>query len=542
MASLSGITSGPARQPRRPLPEFDFGRRPSELQAGFFDYVFNGEGNAVLKAVAGSGKSTSLVWALAYIPESAFVTILAFSAKIAPELKEKVAELGRRIGRPFKRVSVKTFHSLGFGAVLRKIGKGYGECEPDDRKLRKLFFAKFGPEADALYGSFVADLVSLGKGQGIGTHLCEDTPAAWEALVDHHALFLDSEEADEWTAIKFAHRLLMLSNEAALRGELDFDDMIYLPVLWRLSIWKNDWVFVDEAQDTNPCRRELARMTLQPWGRLVAVGDDAQAIFGFTGASHDALDQIREDFGARELPLTVSYRCPKIAETLVRAIPMIDNGFTVWEGAPAGVVEHLSEKEALAKLGPRDAVLCRNTAPLVNLAFRLISAGRGCVILGRDIGKSLRELVEKQSVATIKGLEGKLEAYRAREVKHLTKKGKEGRLVSWEKKIAAVHDRVDSLMSICRGLPEGERTVQGLLLRLDTMFRDDGRGVLTLCTMHKAKGLEWPRVAILQPELIPSPFARREHQLRQEYNLRYVGETRFQQELYFIKAEEQGNG
>jgi len=74
------------------------------------------------------------------------------------------------------------------------------------------------------------------------------------------------------------------------------------------------------------------------------------------------------------------------------------------------------------------------------------------------------------------------------------------------------------------------------------MFRDDGRGVLTLCTMHKAKGLEWPRVAILQPELIPSPFARREHQLRQEYNLRYVGETRFQQELYFIKAEEQGNG
>jgi len=84
-----------------------------------------------------------------------------------------------------------------------------------------------------------------------------------------------------------ARSLIQASNESAKLGMLDFDDQLYLPLLWKLRLFQNDFVFIDEAQDTNPVRRALAKLALRPGGRLIAVGDPRQAIYGFTGASHE---------------------------------------------------------------------------------------------------------------------------------------------------------------------------------------------------------------------------------------------------------------
>jgi superfamily I DNA/RNA helicase len=59
-------------------------------------------------------------------------------------------------------------------------------------------------------------------------------------------------------------------------------------------------------------------------------------------------------------------------------------------------------------------------------------------------------------------------------------------------------------------------------------------GCLTLCTVHKAKGLEWNRVYILDEFLMPSKYARQAWQQQQETNLQYVAVTRAKQELKFI--------
>jgi superfamily I DNA/RNA helicase len=195
--------------------------------------------------------------------------------------------------------------------------------------------------------------------------------------------------------------------------------------------------------------------------------------------------------------------------------------FTVYEKAPHGENLHLNLKGALQRLTDKDAVLCRNTAPLIELAFGIIAAGRGCKVLGREIGEGLIRLVELQKAKTIEGLIEKLEAYKVREVARLIEKKEEG-------KAENISDRVESIFTIIKQLPENKRTVPQLIVQLNSMFSDDdGKPVLILSTIHKAKGREWETVAVLKPELSPSKWAKQEHQYQQELNLMYVRDTRF---------------
>jgi superfamily I DNA/RNA helicase len=67
------------------------------------------------------------------------------------------------------------------------------------------------------------------------------------------------------------------------------------------------------------------------------------------------------------------------------------------------------------------------------------------------------------------------------------------------------------------------------------MFGETSGGVVTLSTIHKAKGLEAERVFILDAWRLPSFYAKLPHQLEQEYNLLYVAITRAQRELYYVE-------
>ena len=504
---------------------------PSTYQQNFFDWVDTGTGSCVLVAVAGSGKTTSVIEALAYVPVGQSVVLLAFNAAIAKELTARVAARFAETGSAHydpRYVSAKTFHSLGYGVIRKYLAKlGVSMRDPDDKKIRGLARELLGADsADyETYADYATKLVGLAKGQGIGC-LVPDTDAAWYDLANHHDLYLDAEGATEEQAVRVARELLRLSNDAARRGVIDFDDMLYLVCLWKLRLWQNDWVFVDEAQDTNPVRRALAKLALRIGGRLVAVGDPCQAIYGFTGASHDAIDLIRHEFNTIELPLTVCYRCARDIVTEARSIvPHLE----AFAGAPQGKVETLKLKDALPHLGAHDAVLCRQTAPLIKLAYTLIGQGTACRVLGRDIGAGLVSLVKRAKARGLEQLQTKLEAYLEREIAKFTAKGQ-------EQKADALNDRVASILTVMDSLDENHRTVPALIAAIDGLF-GDANGCLTLSTIHKAKGREWPTVAILEPELMPSKFARQDWQYRQEQNLIYVAYTRAKLHLIFLETE-----
>lgn len=459
---------------------------PSEHQQAIFDWIATQTGSLIARARAGSGKTTTILMGLKFIP-------------------------GIRGARD---VSAKTFHAVGLGAILKKLGLPGDQVKADGGKVRRIAKANLIEADYDMYADFSVKLVALAKGAGIGP-LVPDEMGAWYELVSHHDLFLDDDEATEERGIEIARKLLARSNAHALTGGIDFDDMLYLPLLWRLRLWQNDWVIVDEAQDTSPVRRAIAKLALKPGGRLIAVGDDKQAIYGFTGASHDAMDLIKREFRCAELPLTVSYRCPR--SVALRVHPLVPD-FSVPETAIQGEDVQMTLSEAIKVLGPSDAILCRQTAPLVGLAFALIARGTGCHVLGKEIGQGLVGLIKRQKARGIENLVEKLDAFGAREIAKHIARGEEG-------KAEAVSDRIACIKTVIDSLPENGRTIPALILKIEGLF-SDSNGVLSLATIHKVKGKEYRRVAILRPDLMPSKWARQDHQYQQELNLQYVAWTR----------------
>lgn len=125
----------------------------------------------------------------------------------------------------------------------------------------------------------------------------------------------------------------------------------------------------------------------------------------------------------------------------------------------------------------------------------------------------------------------KLDDYEAREVDRAMAKDQ-------STKAESVRDRVDCIRIIIGALAERERTVPKLVEAIQSLFTDKANGTITLCTVHKAKGMEWQRVYILDHnKLMPSKWAKRPWQKEQEKNLMYVAYTRAKFELAFIDSD-----
>jgi len=509
----------------------------SPYQLGIFDFIrvntsdevamaiYGGRVNAIVKAVAGSGKSTTLVAAMQCVPQytngqRTTSVFLAFNKAIAEELK----------GRG---VNAKTFHGLVFSQVM----KSRNQRDVAKTKLRDVLDAhtfneedEFNPTPESankldanearMYQSFLIRLVGLGRNAGIGC-LEDDTPEAWTKLIELHDLEFDNEACNIRRAVQLASQLLQWSYESSL---VDFDDMLYLAVRDGIQLPKFDYVFVDEAQDTNAIQRAVLRKIMKPTTRLIAVGDPAQAIYGFRGADGNSLKLIADEFECIELPLTVSYRCPlsvvAYARRWVEHIEAAPN-------APAGVVQNLglSWKPEIFQSG--DLIVCRTTKPLVSLAYKLIKSRIPAAIMGKEIGANLVALVGKLNGGTIDRLKEKLYAWSTREIERATARKQDS-------KIETIIDKRDALIVLMESLSEDDRTINGLVRTIEGLFSDRAAAV-TLATIHKSKGLEAPRVFWLNASQCPAAWAKQEWQQAQEKNLCYVAATRAKQELYLIE-------
>ena len=79
--------------------------KPSKYQRAVYQFIKSCRGNAVVEAVAGSGKSTTIVNAIDIIPEDKRILFLAFNKAIVTELERKVGK------KP--NCDIRTLHSLG---------------------------------------------------------------------------------------------------------------------------------------------------------------------------------------------------------------------------------------------------------------------------------------------------------------------------------------------------------------------------------------------------------------------------------------------
>lgn len=495
---------------------------PSPQQAAIFDWVANGTGSAVIEAVAGAGKTTTLVKALGLTKgEAAFC---AYNKAIALEIESKVKPLG--LGN---RVKTGTVHSFGNG-ILRK---AFPKTSIQAGKLG--IIAKKMVERKMLtkpyLNTFAIKAAGMAKQVGIGIICPIHDYREWMKMVNHYSLqdcLPSYAKLDE--AIEVAQKLLEASNKNCSQM-IDFDDMVYIPVLMKLRAKQYNWIFLDEAQDTNIVRRELVKLMLAPNGRLVAVGDSRQAIYGFTGADHEAMDNICNDFNAVRLPLTTTYRCPK---SVVEVAQQWVSHIQAAETAPEGVVDTAELATLIANKGfdPNDAILCRVTKPLVALAFRLISNSIPCHVEGRSIGAGLIKLIKKFKVETVGELYPKLSRWLSDELASAVENDSDSRCDYVEDQAATLQVLADQ----CDKADE----IQVLISLIESLFGDTEAGksnILTLSTIHKAKGREWERVfALGMDSYSPSKWARQPWEMVQESNLCYVQVTRAKKHLTFIEA------
>jgi DNA helicase-2/ATP-dependent DNA helicase PcrA len=467
-------------------------REWSNYQKDIFADIANGDGNTQVDAFAGSGKSSSIVEGFYHVPKGKNSLMCAFAKPIQIELEKKAPD----------GVTVLTLHSLGYRAARRafpKLGK------PDDRgeKLYGFIKAEKGEEPETYeLRDALAKAVSLCKG-----YLAE-TPTEIDPILDRHDIDTcgESREGFITTVIKVMNACKKDTNR------IDFDDMIWFPNVHGLKLDQYGMVFIDEAQDLNLAQINLALNSCNASGRIISVGDERQAIYGFRGADSNAIQNIVDRCQSKRLPLSVTYRC---AKSIVAMAQTIVPGLEASPHAEEGKVEEISDSQIENLIAPGDFLLSRTNAPLIRWCLNLLKARIPANIQGRDMGKNLLSLIKKSGSKNVDGFLEWLLEYRAMEVE---------RMIKAKRDPSIIEDKVECLQTLC----EGARELEDVKRNIAKLFHDgDEKDRVILSTTHKAKGLERDRVFMLRDTYRPTKGI-------EEANLTYVAYTRAKKELYLV--------
>lgn len=465
----------------------------SNYQKDIFADIAKGEGNTQVDALAGTGKTSTIVEGFYYIPKDQSALMCAFNKKIQEELET----------RSPAGVEVKTLHSLGFAACKRAFAKM--APRPDDKgdKLDGYIRAERGDEPETYeLRSNIAKAVALCKGY------LAHTPTDIDPVLDRHDVDTCNEPRDSF--IGSVIKVLDACKKDTSRA--DFDDMIWLPNVHQLALTQYNRVLIDEAQDLNLAQINLALNSCARGGRILSVGDEYQAIYGFRGADSNAIQNIVDRLASKRMPLSVTYRCAKaivdIAKTLVPGIEAAPN-------AEEGLVQNIGENQLENLVRPGDFILSRVNAPLIKWCLALLKARVPANIQGRDLGKSLSAMIKKSKAQDVSSFLTWLQNWEELE---------SDRLIKAKRDPSVSQDKAECL----RTLAEGTKNLSDLKDSIESLFKDgDDKNRVILSSTHKAKGLERDRVFLLRDTYRPTKG-------QEEANLLYVGITRARKELYLV--------
>lgn len=472
-------------------------REWSRYQKAIFEDVARGTGHTVVIARAGSGKTTTIVEAFKYIPKKMKTLMVAFNKSIADELREKAQSY----------IDVMTLHSLGFRAIRSAFGKEVA-LDPDktlnlvQNILSEKGLKKFEKESFETAVS-MCRAITLCKGYLI------DIPSKIDVLLDKFDIDCCALEREDF--IKTICQVLRKCKEEKM--VIDFDDMVWFPFVYNIPVGKWDRVFVDETQDLNEAQLWMALSACKKNGRICAVGDDRQAIYGFRGADSEAIENIIKKLDAKTLPLSVSYRC---ATNIIKEAQEIVPDIEAATYANDGIIKHIPENSFLVEAKPGDFILSRVNAPLIYYCLALLRMGVSANIQGKDVGANLAYMIKKSEKTTVIDFLKWLDLWKASEIARLRAKNRDPILIT---------DKALCLETLC----EGATSLDEVKDNIKALFNDgDDTNRVILSSTHKSKGLERDRVFMLT-------WTYRRGLNREEDNLWYVAVTRAKNELFFVK-------
>ena len=467
---------------------------PTAEQLAIIDAAQNTADNLIIEALAGAAKTTTLELIAKALP-GVDILCLAFNKKIAVEMSFRLPS----------NCEARTLNSIGHSVWATGLGKRITINTSKTYKILTELVKKLpDDEQKAVYADFgeIMKTVSLAKAYGF----VPDGVKNMARLHDESSFFATLEEELPPFIQNLICDALRESITQAWKGVCDFDDQVYMPTLGPGVFPRKPLVLIDEAQDLSELNHAmLAKLAKK---RLIAVGDRCQAIYAFRGANNNSMDELTQRFSMRKLQLTTSFRCPRrvVQEAHFRAPQMLAP-----EWAVEGTVEHLTTWTP-ADIPESSAILCRNNAPLFNMAIKLLKAGRYPELIGNDIGKGLIKIMQKFGKPSMPqtAVIDAIESWREEKLKKSRAKG-------------SVNDRADCLTIFA----EMGDTLGDAIAYAEHIFTSSGP--IKLMTVHKSKGLEFPNVFILDAALI--------RQEGQDPNLRYVAITRAKENLRYINSE-----
>jgi DNA helicase II / ATP-dependent DNA helicase PcrA len=513
-------------------------------------------------AGAGTGKTRAITHRIAYgvlsgvfVPQR--VLAVTFTARAAGEMRSRLRDLG------VSGVQARTFHA----AALRQlhyfwpqaIGGAAPEVLPHKAGLVAEAASRLRLPVDRVAVRDLAAEVEWAKVSLL-------TPETYAAAA--RSAGRDPAGLDPTTVARLLEGYEQAKEE---RGVIDFEDVLLVtagvlqdnPHIAATVREQYRHLVVDEYQDVNPLQQRLLDLWLGDRDEVCVVGDAAQTIYSFTGASpHYLLEFPRRFPRARVVKLVRDYRStPQVVqlangvlaragglarsarlELVAQRPPGPEPTFTAY---PDDVAEAAGVATAAAKLvanGTRPsevAILYRTNAQSEAFEQALADAGVPYVLRGGERFFARREI--REAVVLLRGA--------ARSSDTPAGLGEAARealsAAGWSPTApagtGAVRERWESLQALA-GLADElaaarpEATLADLVIELDeraaAQHAPTVEGV-TLASLHSAKGLEWDAVFLtgLTEGLLPISFAEGLTAVEEERRLLYVGVTRAREHL-----------
>ena len=281
--------------------------------------IEHSSGHALVFAVAGSGKTTTMIERILHLIRGGGVRpqrILActFTRAATRVIQTRLAEHPETRG-----VNVCTLHALAFKVVQEAQAMGYTEVRIDKEGFSRRLFEQARQqmideqqsERNAFYNIHFEDFqtyMSTQKGGLALPHIPDDLPDWARRQIS------EPDRGVELYADLYERHDELRRNS----GMIDFDDTLVeawlllarFPRLLEVMQGKWDFVNVDEYQDVNLAQSEMLDLLTQKALSYVAIGDDDQTVYQWRGANPRFILGFSKRYAAQEFRLSTNFRCP----------------------------------------------------------------------------------------------------------------------------------------------------------------------------------------------------------------------------------------
>jgi len=506
-------------------------------------------------AGAGTGKTRVITHRIAYainsgVTDPTKVLALTFTAKAAGEMRARLRGLG------IPNATARTFHSAALKQLLYFWPYAFGGQFPSLLTSKSGFISQAISRADVAIPASAAALREI-SGEIEWAKVLEISPENYQeqAVANDRSVKLPNNKGTSENLAMIAQVYEAYESLKKQERGLDFEDVLLLCV----GMLEEDrgvrervrdqyrYFTVDEYQDVSPLQQRLLNLWLGNRQEICVVGDAAQTIYSFAGATSNFLLNFQNRFpNAQVFRLSRGYRStPEIINT---ANKILRQGNLV--------SDHGDELQSANAHGEKPAVNGFNSSAdeisyVVAEVKKVIAAGSDSseiAILARtnaQLDQVKSALNNSQILSQIRSGERFFDRVDVRDVMRLIRSAsvlpsEDG---DWYEDLVAVlrpfgdADYVTAFLRLAKSIQEnGGSNMRAFLREIEDRSEQNNPPTLpgvTLATLHAAKGLEWNQLFLIGVSDGVLPMG---NDLNEERRLFYVGVTRAKQRIQITYA------